>query len=111
MVGRIELVTGQQRAVLAQLQALPAGDFPQAPIYGESKEVLAAMRHGDHSEAELYKLAGRAVPESLALYHSLGRFRDALLAHEWAREPDAGRRARLDLIMRTFGACVRQTPE
>jgi hypothetical protein len=107
MVGRIELVTGQQRTTLAKLAALPESDFPRMPLYGESTEVLTAMRRGDLSETELYKLAGRAVPESLALYDSLGRFRDALLAHELAQEPDPARRTRLDRIMRYYSACFR----
>jgi hypothetical protein len=106
MVGRIELVTEQQRATLGKLQALPRSDFPRMPIYGESREALAAMHRGDLSAADLYKLAGRPVPTSLALYDSLGRFRDALLSHELAQEMDAVRRARLNLILRSYGACV-----
>ena len=106
MVGRVELVTDQQRATLAKLHALPESDFPRVPIYGESMEVLAAMHRGGLSEVDLYKLAGRPVPESLALYDSLGRFRDPLLAHEWTREKDPARRARLALALRHFGACL-----
>ena len=47
------------------------------------------------------------MPESLALYDSLGRFRDALIAHELTREEDPVRRKRLDLILRHYGACLR----
>ena len=107
MVGRIELVSGEQRGTLSKLEALPESDFPRMPIYGESAAVLAAMRRGDLSESGLYQLAGRAVPESLALYESLGRFRDSLLAHELAREEDPARRTRLDRIMRYYSACFR----
>jgi hypothetical protein len=107
MVGRIELVTGQQRATLAKLQALPDSDFPRAPVYGESTAVRAAMHRGELSQADLYKLAGRAVPESLALYDSLGRFRDALLVHEMSKEEDPLRRARLERVISHYGACVR----
>ena len=106
MVGRIELVTDRQRATLVKLHALPESDFPRVPIYGESREVLAAMNRGGLSEVELYKLAGRPVPESLALYDSLGRFRDALLAHELTHEKDPVRRNRLNLVLRYFGACL-----
>jgi len=105
MVGRVELVTGEQRATLAKLQSLPESDFPRMPIYGESMEVLAAMRRGDLSEVELYRLAGRPVPSSLSLYDSLGRFRDALIAHALTREEDPARRARLEKITRYYGAC------
>jgi hypothetical protein len=103
MLGRIELVTNQQRAALAKLQTLPDSDFPRTPLYGESKKAAANL--GKYSEAGLYKLVGRPVPESLALYDSLGRFRDALLAHSLKREKDESRRARLALIMRTYSAC------
>jgi len=48
---------------------------------------------------------GRQVPEPLQLYESLGRFRDALLTHEWATEVDATRRTRLERLMRIFSAC------
>jgi hypothetical protein len=106
MVGRIELVTERQRETIKRLYSLPDSDFPRVPIYGEYVEVLKAMRRGEYSEVELYELAGKAVPESLTLYDSLGRFRDALLAHEQKREVDPARLARLDLVMRSYGACV-----
>ena len=106
MVGRIELETESQRQTIARFHTLPETDFPRIPIYGESVDVLKAMQSGKYSEVELYKLAGKPVPESLALYDSLGRFRDALLVHEQMREVDPARRARLDLVMRHFGACL-----
>ena len=62
MVGRIELVTELQRTTLAKLHALADSDFPRMPVYGESREVLAAMNRGDLSEVGLYKLAGRPCP-------------------------------------------------
>jgi hypothetical protein len=105
LVGRIELVTDRQRETIARLYALPVTDFPRAPLYGESMEVLKAIQLRKYSEVELYKLAGKPAPESLTLYDSLGRFRDALVAHEWKTELDPARRARLDLVMRHYSAC------
>lgn len=106
MIGRIEFVTSTQRETLAKLMALPDGDFPRIPLYGESPEAFEAMRQGGKSEKELYEIAGKPVPESLALYDSLGRFRDALLMHEWKKARDPARRERLDLILRSYGACL-----
>ena len=106
MVGRIELLTQTQRKTLARLYALPETAFPRQPVFARSAQVLKAMQGGKYSAVGLYQLAGTRVPESLVLYHSLGRFRDALLNHELKTEVDPARRARLDLVMRHYSACV-----
>ena len=110
MVGRIELVTAQQRAVQRQLYALSDASFPTVPLYFEENRALELMRHGNHSHSELYRAVGREVPESLQLYESLGRFRDALLAHEWQLSQVPAERARLERILQSFGACAANLP-
>jgi hypothetical protein len=92
MVGRIEIVTPEQRALLAKIAAGPA-------------EELWKMR-GVTAEAEFFKdpenlrrwnavMVGRApirelhlpIPEIYADYLKLGRFRNALLLDEEKRRP------------------------
>lgn len=101
MVGRVELVNPRQRVILARLQNLAEEDFPKLPLYYDDRKVLA-LRGMSHSE--LYRETGREVPESLRLYELLGRFRDALLAHEW-QGADSSHRARIEKVMRAFSAC------
>jgi len=105
MVGRVELVTAHQREVLDQLYALPDDALPTMPLYAQDPKALQLLQEGGQSHSGLYRAVGREVPESLQLYESLGRFRDALLAHEWRTEADATRRARLQRVMRIFSAC------
>jgi len=62
-----------------------------------------------NTHAGLYRATGREVPESLQLYNSLGRFRDALLAHEY-HSGDIAQRMRLDKVMRYFSACAADLP-
>ena len=96
MVGRVELVSAHQRAMLAKLQALPEASIPAVPLYVQDPVASAAGNKGP--------LVG-AIPEVrprsagvAAAYESLGRFRDALLAHEWRTRGRRHRRARLDRI-------------
>ena len=63
------------------------------------------MEEGTYSQAALYRATGRKVPEPLRVYDSLGRFRDALLAHE-LHASDGTRRARLEKVMHSFSTCV-----
>jgi len=106
MLGRIELVSAYQRTRLERLLELPDNAFALAPLYAESPVALRAMQAGTASHADLYRGAGREVPEALKLYDQLGRFRDAWLAYEWKSTSDKARRARLELIMSKFSACV-----
>jgi hypothetical protein len=105
MLGRIELVSPYQRAKLHRLLSLPDDAFNLTPLYAESPIALREMSVGTSAHADLYRIAGREVPEALQLYDLLGRFRDALLAHERASTNDAAAKARLKVIMQTFSAC------
>jgi hypothetical protein len=106
MVGRVELVTERQREILRRLQAIPDDALPDGvPLYAQNVEALRMVKEGGKSHSELYRAVGREVPESLLLYESLGRFRDALLAHEWHGEIDAARRARYERIIVLYSAC------
>lgn len=121
MVGRIELVSDTQRAALERLYSLPEEALQIPPLYVDREPdpvnqtleqvnkrqntVLGEMRSGK-PHAQLYRSIGREVPEALSLYDSLGRFRDALLAHRWRTEPDAGRRTRIKQIIDTFSSCT-----
>jgi hypothetical protein len=107
MVGRVELVTPHQREVLQKLYALSDADFPK-PLYTVDWKVIGPLME-TNSHAGLYRATGRDVPQSLQLYNSLGRFRDALLAHEY-RAADIAQRMRLDKVMRYFSACVPDLP-
>jgi hypothetical protein len=122
MMGRIELVSATARGALAKLQALPAESLRLTPLYVDllsgsaefpkeqrvetSRNVMHRLRDQSGSHAEFYRAFGRTVPEPLRLYDSLGRFRDALIAHEWRSAPDESTRARLKGIIDTFSSCV-----
>ncbi len=66
---------------------------------------MNAWRRGEVTHAGLYRAANRPVPKSLELYESLGRFRDALLAHEMESTTDAAQRGRLMRVLYNYGAC------
>jgi len=106
MLGRIELVSAYQRAKLKRLMELPETAFALTPLYTENMAVLRSVQAGNTSHADLYRSIGRDVPEALQLYDQLGRFRDAWLAYEWNSTRDAERRARLELVMTKFSACI-----
>jgi len=108
MVGRIELVTRRQRATLAKLQSLPLDAYPHLPLYYYDRKVLAASEQSPRSLSQLHELAGREVPESLRLYESLGRFRDALVMHEVEASTDDVTRTRLNRAIAAYSACVPQ---
>ncbi len=108
MVGRVELITPHQRAVLQKIYALPENSFP-TPLYRTSDGAAVAPLLPTHSHAGLYRAIGHEVPEALQLYNSLGRFRDALLAHEY-RSADIAQRTRLDKVMTYFSACEPDLP-
>jgi hypothetical protein len=106
MLGRIELVSDHQRANLRRLQELPVAAFDLTPLYAESREAQREMQAGTASHAELYRGVGRQVPEALQLYDELGRFRDALLVHEFKATRNEVARARIKLVMQRFSACT-----
>jgi hypothetical protein len=106
MLGRIELISEHQRTMLRELYGFPDEAFRIPPLYYESRPAYARMIEGDVTHSELYRVAGRAVPAPLQRYESLGRFRDALLAHELRSATDGVMRKRLETIIRTFSACL-----
>jgi hypothetical protein len=106
MVGRIELVTAAQRETLVKLQALSLDAFPRLPLYFDDSRVLKTPGLSGRSLSQLYEFAGREVPESLRLYESLGRFRDALLVHALRATTDDSRRATLNRAIAVYSACV-----
>ena len=108
MVGRVELITPRQREVLQKIYALPENSFP-TPLYRTTDGAAIAPLMATHSHAGLYRAIAREVPQSLQLYNSLGRFRDALLAHEY-RSADIAQRMRLDKMMAYFSACEPDLP-
>ena len=93
MVGRIELVTPQQRSNLEQIAQMPAAEVTaeatrlRDDYYGRigttSPEQLRQVNTGRQSLDEY----GISVPRSYQLYLALGRFRNALLLDEVARRP------------------------
>lgn len=109
MVGRIELVTRRQRETLAKLQALPLDAYPQLPLYYYDQGVRKASNQAGRSLSQLHEFAGREVPESLRLYESLGRFRDALMVHELQASTDEVTRTRFKRAIASYGACVPET--
>jgi hypothetical protein len=106
MLGRVELTSPHQKAALTSLYDLPATAFAVPALYYQDQSVLKLVHEGATSHAALYRAVGRQVPDALRLYESLGRFRDALLAHELRSASDAERKARLELIMQRFSACA-----
>ncbi|HEX6396908.1 MAG TPA: hypothetical protein VFZ95_05755 [Steroidobacteraceae bacterium] len=106
MVGRVELVSAHQRAQLARLQSLPEDSIPTVPLYVQDHGVIDRGLATKGPLSRLYERSGREVPESLRAYESLGRFRDALLAHEWKISSEGNRRARLGRVMQAYSACL-----
>lgn len=111
MVGRVELVSPHQREVLQELYALPDESIDRTPLYARDLNALRLVQAGELSHSGLYRATGREVPAPLLLFESLGRFRDALIAHEWRSETVASRRKRLENIMWTYSACVTDPEE
>jgi hypothetical protein len=93
MVGRIELVTPQQRSNVQQIARMPAAEVTAEATrlyddyYGRigraSPEQLRQVQSGRQSLEEY----GISVPRSYQLYLALGRFRNALVLDEVARRP------------------------
>jgi len=105
MVGRVELVSPRQRATLAKIYALKGDAFPAKPLYIEDPKAFRNLDNQVLTHAGLYRAARRPVPRSLELYESLGRFRDALLAHELRLATDDAKRGRLTRVLNNYGAC------
>jgi hypothetical protein len=91
MVGRIELITPAQRALLAKIAAGPA---PDSPLDLHQKVVDATVRAGKMREWLRFmdgKLSFRDIgvqpPPIYRAYLDLGRFRNALVLEEERRRP------------------------
>jgi len=108
MLGRVEIVSPHQREVLQQLHELPESAFDLKPPYYDNVAVQKRLNDGKTSHADFYRIAGREVPPALKLYDSLGRFRDALLAHEWRSATNQAQRQRLEFVMARFSSCQTQ---
>lgn len=123
MMGRIELVSPHQQQKLARLYELPASELVQEPVFvdvfregsklPEKERAALEQKFGSmlrdwhrHGHAAFYKALGRKVPEGLDLYESLGRFRDALLAHQLSLEKDGARKETLMQVIAKFSACI-----
>jgi len=99
MMGRIELVTPSQRALLKRIAAGPAPDMQsfQQALDGPSKP-------GSNQDPYNSVLAGSAplaslglpIPEIYQDYLDLGRFRNALILDEQARRPSGALRDFID---------------
>jgi hypothetical protein len=111
MMGRIELISDSQRAALKNLYALSDADFPRQPLYFDEPGVTKPRGDPPRSHSDLYRAAGRPVPPALTQYEALGRFRDALLAHELRNTQDESKRARLRKVIDTFSACTPDSQE
>ena len=92
MVGRIELVTPQQRALLANIAAGGADDAhalsDAVQAWGQSGENRAKWHDLDTGKLSFAK-AGITVPPSFRAYLALGRFRNALLLDAERRDGNA----------------------
>jgi hypothetical protein len=123
MLGRIELISPLQEENMAKIHRLAAPEFERLPVYIDilrddqstppdkqrkerEQKLLSMLRDQRHTHAEHYQAFGREVPQGLKLYDSLGRFRDALLAHQLRGERDDVRRNRLRSFVSAFSACV-----
>jgi hypothetical protein len=98
MIGRIEIVTPQQRQTLAKIAAGPASDgkwITEELGTGLAKALDAATKKADDPEVAQAIAEGRRpalagnkdVPADYLAYLSLGRFRNALVLDEVKRHP------------------------
>jgi hypothetical protein len=92
MVGRIELVTPEQRNYLKQIADISTNDIAADAIrmrrdfYGRIGANPAELKQVDEGRESL-KAFGIPVPRSYQLYLALGRFRNALILDEARRRP------------------------
>ena len=91
MVGRIELISDEQKATLARLKQESSPD-----LMSLKQAAYDAMQSGKYSKKEQAEFDSGARPltdlgitlsPSVRDYLSLGRFRDALIVHEQAERP------------------------
>lgn len=93
MVGRIEIVTPQQRALVAKIATGPASDSDWATLAARQLGARAVDAYREDWYRELngpaspLAKAGIKIPEDYQAYLRLGRFRNALINDEAARRP------------------------
>jgi hypothetical protein len=96
MVGRIELVTPQQRSLIRKISAATVSDTTW--IYRQSQE--RAGRNQQYAKLWEGKISLQDlkldVPREYQAYVDLGRFRNALILDEFTRHPDSGIRRFVD---------------
>jgi hypothetical protein len=82
MVGRIELISAEQRALLDRLAKMPASD-PQwiSKIQNSENRNRFFSGHSDFGDL------GVSIPDDYQTYLDLGRFRNALVLERQRREP------------------------
>ena len=82
MIGRLELISDQQRALLDRLSdtAISDGKWVEAIPESPAREAFLAGRSN-------FGNLGVAIPPDYQLYLSLGRFRNALVAHQERVKP------------------------
>jgi hypothetical protein len=95
MVGRIELVTANERNILRQIGLIPADVIINEAMQLHTDFLTEIARNGNALaavEAGRISLAtfGVAAPESYKLYLRLGRFRNALMLDEEQKCPTQG---------------------
>jgi hypothetical protein len=95
MVGRIELVTREQRDHLQQLGQISTSTITNEAVrlhtdfYGRITTNPKELNRVDEGRQSL-KAFGISVPKSYQLYLSLGRFRNALILEEARKRPSQG---------------------
>jgi len=94
MIGRIEIVTPRQRALLAKIAAGPALElWTMRGVTADSqsdffKDPENMRRWNEVMEGRApYRALGLPIPDIYAAYLQLGRFRNALILDEQARRP------------------------
>ena len=91
MVGRIELISDEQKTTLARLESEPPPDLTALKL--AAGDAMAKGRYSKKEQAEFDSGArpltelGITLSPSVRDYLSLGRFRDALIVHEQAERP------------------------
>jgi hypothetical protein len=87
MIGRIEIVTPEQRALLAQIRSGSAlvafNDFETRKLNLPNNEAWNEVNSGKKTFAAI----GLEVPDLFCAYLQLGRFRNALLLDEQKQNP------------------------
>jgi len=111
MVGRIELVTPQQRSVLRQIERSSAARITAEEVRASldySRLTMSSPEQRDGIVAEKpLRSDDIKLPKEYQLYLSLGRFRNALILDEAARHPTPG----MSALISAYGLAGYRPPE